>query len=100
MEWFGKSLTNKEARLVARYKMDSVSLTGVWPNFPSAAAPVHRGMQYGAGLLLQLMEMEEATRRRSRQKPKETLEETRRRLVGQVMKRLQQEEETDLALIL
>lgn len=95
MEWFGKSLTNKEARLVAKYKMDAVNLTGVWPTFPSTAVSAGR-LHYGAGLLLQLMEMEARSGKRRR----ESVEQTRRRLIDEVEARIKEEDETDLALIL
>jgi hypothetical protein len=91
--------TYKEALLEVRQKFDAVNLQGVWPNFPTqdeAPGPSPR-LTWAAGVYLQWLE---EWRRRNRERYLPPPREVRRQLLDEIVRRVQEQDNDDLALIL
>lgn len=89
-------LTHKEEWLLARYKMDCVSLQGVWPTFVRPRAG--RGRALAAARLYARLIEEEA--KRSGRRREATPAEVRRSLLDAVEVRIMREDADDEAVLL
>lgn len=85
----------KENRMIIHRKMDAISLQGVWLDFPGVST--HGHLKYAAGLYLQLIQEE---RRKKKKHPSETAKEMRTRLLKEVEKRIIEQDENELVLLL
>lgn len=95
-ETFGLDLSIPEDRMQFDQKMDANNLTFTWLNMPGAAAQTGRG-KYGAGLYHQMM----AEYARSRRKhPSQIARKERKSILDKVIIRMQQEDDTDMTLLM
>lgn len=89
-------ISNPEDRLAFNTKMDATTLQFPWLNMPTGVVQTGRG-KYGAGLYHQMM----AEYARSKRKhPSQISRKIRKSILDKVIVRLQQEDDTDMTLLM
>lgn len=86
---------SKEDHIQHLVKMDAINLQGIWPNFPTIAATGR--IKVAADLYRHLLAEELRKRKRAK---RETPHERRMRIMEVVEKRLIQQDEDDLFIVL